>query len=796
MLDFGANNSQGGSSQDLKEFQLSQDTQSKGSKEEGLRMARYIESTLSGTQGYYFLRNQRFKQNRLWAAGKVDIYSKFADTLQLNGKTNYINLNWSAIKIVNRIDSGLVGRWMGRQEKIQVTAIDPLSLEAKQEQYENAEFVLFNRAQLEQLQKESGVPMMSPDQFIPEDKDDLELWSAEGTRLPEEIKYEIGTNGILDSEGWYDVLKEKSLHDSTQTGLLGTYVWMDDRGLIHVEYIKPENGFYSYSDFPDFRDTTYRGFIKSMKISDIRRKYGKQFGGHLSEEELFRIAATCKEYQRYDKITWTTDWNWSYLRPYDEWNAEAIIFFVKSVDEDGWVVTTTRQNKSTLLTRSGRPPKLDDNQEFVDTDKWNIYKGVYLREAQVVLEWGIDDNMIRSQDPKESGNVEFPISFYMYQNMEMRNIALPEKIEEPVEQMILARLKIQQLVAKMKPAGSQINVDALEQLELGLSIGGETIYPKKVYEQTGDLYYRGRDAEGNPIPVPIQELQNSGFVAQLGGLIQLYELHYKVLKDELGEDPNLITAAATPRVTSENVQVSQQQADAATGYMYDAFLYLMEMTAKKIACLLNNSVRFGSKVYSNIMQVEDVLDRNFSTKIRMLPDQYEIMKFEGFLNQSLAANPDLSLFIDPFKLIRVAKENIKLAELLFRNGQKRMLRNQAEQARAQSEQNAQIQIASAQAKAESDFKLEKAKKNLEIIASDAKSKAENEAQFLKGYFELLKAGVQLPPEMTNLRNLMIRNIEMSVAQENQQMIQDAQMEQIAQQQEAAQMQEQQQLQPQ
>ncbi len=49
---------------------------------------------------------------------------------------------------------------------------------------------------------------------------------------------------------------------------------------------------------------------------------------------------------------------------------------------------------------------------------------------------------------------------------------------------------------------------------------------------TGDLYYRGKDAEGNPVPVPVTELANSGFLSQLQGLILLYDKHYSILKDE------------------------------------------------------------------------------------------------------------------------------------------------------------------------------------------------------------------------------------------------------------------------
>jgi hypothetical protein len=771
-----------------KDFLLSRNIENKLSPEYGKRLAQDIESKYSSSSAntYTFLRNERFKTNILWSSGKINIYTKFADLTGLNGKINYANIKWSAPMLVNRIITGLIGRWMQRQEKIQVTAIDPISTKAKKDQYEQAEFVLYNRQQLEILQKESGVPMISPDQFVAEDKDDLDEWSAIGNQLPEEIKYEVGTNDIFQSQGLFDVIKDKLLHDAAECGLVATYVHMDEFGVIHVEWIKPLNTIYSFSEFDDMRDTAMRGFVKSLKISELRKRYGKEFGGKLSEEEIFKIAQSAQEYQRFDKLTWNYDWLLAYIRPYDEWNVEAIYFWYKSVDEDGYVMTVTKQNNRTLIERKQKQPNnLGDNQEYVKKDKWNLYKGVYARTSMTMLEWGLDNNMIRSQDPKESGDVEFPVSFYMYQNQDMRNVAIPEKIEEPVEQMILARLKIMQLVANMIPAGAAINWDAMQELDLGLAADGKTpIDPQKLYQQTGLLYYRGRDAEGNPIPIPIQELQNAGFIAQLNGLIQLYEYHYKVLKDELGEDPNLLTAAVQPRVTSDNVASSQQQAEYATDYVYNAYRYILEETAKKVACLLNNSVRFSASAYRHLMQQEDVKDRHFSTKFQLLPTQFELQQFQALLNQQTASNPEFALYVDTFKLMRIAKENIKLAEVYYRNSVKKMLRSQQQQKQQDVENNAMAQQQSAQLAAQAEQQTQNTKLDHEKELALFKAIQEMKVEFVRGAFQVAARAEnpQMPSWLTPVLNQIIPGITIPLQQENQQMVQGIMMQNAQQQQ--------------
>ena len=765
-----ANNSTG---QALKAFQLTTDVPSKSNFEYGKNVAQNIYGTIYGNQSYFWIRNNRFRKNRQIANGKIDM-SVFLDRLEMNGKNNYVNINWKSIIIGNTIVGRLVSSWMSRKEKVTVTAVDEASAMLKKMNADEAEFVFQNKEVLAQLQEESGIPIVSPDQFVAEDKDDLDRWVAEFNHLPEEIKYSLGCNNILEANGWNDVLKERILHDSAEVGLVGTYTWMDESGEVHVDWIRPENIIYSYSDFPDFRDTTYRGHISSMKISELRARYGKQNGGPLDEQQIFEIAQFCKEYQLTDKIKWMQDWNIAYLRPYDEWNIDLMNFEIRTLDSDGYTVTKTKKNGSTII-RKGRPEKLDENQEYLEEKKWNIYEGVYCPVTKTMLKWGIKKNMIRPQDPKEIGNSEFSYSFYMYQNYDQRNVAVPEKIEEPIEQMILARLKIQQIVAKMVPAGASIDVDAMQELDLGL---GDTVKPldvQKIWEQTGKLYYRGRDAEGNRIPVPITELANSGFAPQLNALIQLYNFHYQILTQELGDDPSLAQQAAQPRVTSENIAASRQLANNATEYMYDAYIYVMEETCKKIACLLNKSVTYGAKKYADILKKEEVKDRNFVAKVQMLPTDLEVAKLEAMMNNAIASNPQLILYIDPFKITRIAKENVQLAELYFREGQKRYIRTEQEKAQRNSEQNAQIQQASMQAKAQGD-----------AMILDKQTQAKQREIIIQGMFDLAKVNIPMPVELKPLVAEMLQNIEMPLVMDNNQMEMAMQQQQMEEQQAAMQ----------
>lgn len=752
----------------IKQFQLLASVKEKKDPLWGKNIAKYISSTVfSGiSNGYFWIRNSRFKQNRDMAAGRMSS-QKFMDMMEFNGKFNYLNLNWQAIKIVQTIISKMVGRWMGRNERIIVTATDSLSVYDKQQEYDKASFYMDHKDELLQLQQQSGIQMIPKNQFIANDQEELDLWAAEYQRLPEEILQEQGTNDVLTANGMFDDNKEKLLHDSLETGLISTYTYMDDAGVIHVDWVKPENHFYSYSEYPDLHDCTWMGDVIGMKISDIRRRFGKEFGGDLTEEQLWDLAQNAKEYQLYDKLRWLVEWNVAILRPYDEWNLDVVRFEIKSLDSDPYTLIQTKQNKSTII-KNGKPSKLGDNEQYIEDKNQVIYQGLFVRQPEMMLSWGLKQNMIRPQDPKEVGNSLFSYSTYMYQNQDMRNIAVPEKIQQPVEAMILTRYRMQQLVMRMRPTGTAINVRAMREVQdFGLGDKNQLIDPKKYYDQTGDFYYSDIDAEGNPIPIPFQELQNNGFLGQMQGLIQQYEFQYKILKDELGEDPSIVTSATKPRVAEANVQASQQAADDSTDYMYDAYLYVMEETAKKISCLLHDSIVFGSNAYRDIMQEKDVRGRAFATKAQMLPDQLEIAKFENMLNQAIQSNPDFILYCDTFKILRIAKEDVKLAEIHFRQCMKKMIKAQQEQTAKNAQDNANAQQQAVQMKGQQDQQLEQLKSQFEASKTADLSRADKEKILLTGFTGMWANGTPVPPELKMVESELIKNIVMPLFAENQ-----------------------------
>jgi hypothetical protein len=397
--------------------------------------------------------------------------------------------------------------------------------------------------------------------------------------------------------------------------------------------------------------------------------------------------------------------------------------------------------------------------------------------------------MIRPQDPKEVGNAEFSYSFYMPQNYAMRNLAVPEKIEAAVDGMILACLKIQQDISLAIPPGWVIDETALQNIDYGLGdAGNKTVDHEKLFFQTGKIWYKGLDAEGQRVPVPIQEIANTGFFNHVQAFVSTYQFWYQSLKDELGEDPNLISAAVQPRVTAENVEVSQQGSENATDYMYRAYTECMKITARKISCLLKDSVTYGAAAYRKIVDQDTIGLRQFSTDIQFLPTQIEVDKFEAMMNVTMQSNPDLLSFINPFQLTQIAKEDVKMAWAFFNRGQKKMRDWQRETAQQNQQQTIQGQIQSAQAAEQAKGENMEMELQVKAAISDQDGKNKKEEIVLTGVFQLAntifapqKVGEgqkaasyqDLPQELQELMRLSIKNIAIPLAMDNAKVMQQA-----------------------
>ena len=684
----------------------------------GLEIAQWIGGFLDhGFDDYFTNRNLRFQANRLWATGRQPM-TPFMDLMQINGKSSYVNIDFTPPAIMNKYIQQIMDVFMDLDEKPNCTAIDRRSNAKKLKEKRAAEFRMNHRKEIEAIQQQSGVPLEDPNKFVPEDKDELDIYFGLEYKLAEEAIVEKIINVVFD-ENILPETKRLILRDLIVTGLGCIRTYKDVNGEIKIVRIKPEDFVYSYCEYPDFRDAKFMGQMVSMSITDFRKRFSKEYmgAGGLDEKQIFELAKKYGNSVRKDNLTWDNTYYDMYFRPYDDWTVPVLYFEIKT-DSTFFVKQKTTKRGTNIVDFSNETPqKTGDRTTVTPKNLDKIYCGWWLRGSSIMLDWGPSKYDVRP--PDNQSEQMFSFCPYMYDGFEMRNVAIPERIKPSVFQMILAHLKIQQLIAKMRPAGLMIDVYGMNNISLG---EGATMTPLKLLaygQQTGDILWNshGEDGETRLNP-PIMPSPNVEGLTQIKQLIETYNFYLERLQADLGTNPAALGEGVNPRL---GLGVMKQQVRAATSSVsniYDAWLNIANSMASKVAIMSWDDIVYGVSVYKNFMDPSMKLDKeaSFSTKMRMLPSDSEQAYIESITTSAIAAGT--LEYEEAFKVKDIAKNNVKLAEMYLSRMRKAKIKQANKDAMMKMQMNQQIQDHSVATNAQAKEAIEMTKGKAKLISND------------------------------------------------------------------------------
>jgi len=721
----------------------------------GIEVARSISRTVNtGYDGYYEKRNRRITESRRLVAGEQDM-KRFMDLMNIDGKNSFVNLDFKAPKIAQKFLDIIVQRFMERSEQPVVSAVDPQSRRKRQREKDEAQFRMEEGANIAGLEQAAGIPLEDKSKFTPEDMDDLEFYYGYEYQLPEEIRFEKALSFILADCDWNPVLKRRLIEDLCIAGFAFTKTEVDVNGKIRAYARDPESAIYSWSTYDDMRDRSWCGEIYKMKVTEYRAKFAADYerdypgkGEQMLFEDVMKAAIGCDGYDY--NLNWDWHWTSSLYRPYDDWVVEVMEFEFKTVDNNIFVSKKNRFGNIIAVDRKDKYPKeVPENKEVKVRQVYNIYRGSYIRKLDKLFCWGLAENMVRPQS--NLSDVYFSYRIIMPHNRRMVNHTLPERIATSVDMMILNHLKIQHLVAKMRPSGYAIDVNGLNDLDLGL---GHTVTPLellKVADNTGNVFYRSVKEDGETrTTIPIQEMPNAGSVQQIQTCITVYNFYLERIRQDIGTNEYTEGQSVSPKTPVGVMENQVTASNRATEFIYEAYLDLMKGTCQNLGILLWDNIVFGGKEYRDQIGEMRLEDTQFDVTIEMLPDELKQAKIDAQVERALTAG--LIDFQDAFKINNI--KNIKLKELYLSRAQKRKQKEQIDNQQAAIQATAQSQQQSAIATSE----MKQQEMNLEAETKTAIEKTKNEGQMklsqqnfiqelvLKG----LESGVPLPKNLQDM----------------------------------------------
>ena len=314
------------------------------------------------------------------------------------------------------------------------------------------------------------------------------------------------------------------------------------------------------------------------------------------------------------------------------------------------------------------------------------------------------------------------------------------------DQIQLAHLKMQQILAKARPKGAAFEVGSLENVSKG---DGGTFTPlelQEIYDQTGNIYYRTLNDEGQPAAsVPIQELEN-GIGRDVMNLVQVYNHNLQMIRDVTGV--NEVREGAQP--SSEalvGIQKMQLMAsNNATRAINDGYLHMTKLLGECVSMRLQDLVKYDKPLKGYVMALgkdvmeafkvnKDVSNYDFGITLDVAPDEIEQQMIEQNIQISLAQK---ELRLEDAIIVRQIK-NPKLANQMLIIRREKYKKDLEQQASHAAEMNAIQQGKAAEAaqiakQQESALSAKMAQDNLKLKHQTEMAKMEHEYK-LKNIFE-------------------------------------------------------------
>lgn len=683
----------------------------KDKKEYGVQYAKAISSQwgrIDDENSLYRKRRRVFDRNRDYANGTQDtsIYKQLLNTLDPNNNDgSMLNLDFTPVPILPKFVRIVVNKILSSEPYPNVEAIDPISRSQKDVFKKVVDAKVKTKRSMQKVEDELGIDLGCSN--VPDNTEEAEIFLESSVKTGAEVAAQIAANLTLKWNDFSDSVYRRCVNDIATLGMGVVKRTNDPNEGIKVSYVDPVNFIHNYTEDPTFSDMIYAGHVRRVSIQELKRLAGDQF----DEEEYKEIAKQAQKKMGYDSSRLNQSSYDSYLEKmkygYDEFMIDVMDFEFMSVDSMYFESKESRFGNQGFYYKgnSYRKPKNSVFERSVSKiEKATVYGGVYILGTKFIFDYGEKDNL--PKNIHDISRVQLSYSPVATNMMRMIPKSMVDSCIGFADQLQLTHLKIQQSVSKAKPDGIIIDIEGLENVQLGKGGELQPLELHDIYEQTGVFYYRSKNPDGGFQNPPIREIPNS--IRNINELIGLYNHYLRMIRDATGI--NEVMDASSPK-GDQLVGVRQQAIAAGNNAIYDItnssmvlFKKVCSDIVKCVQVIHPESVIY--KIYENAIGSENMKSVssfrnlsmfNFGVLVVKEMEEVEKMYLEQNIQQALAQK---ELDIEDAIAIRQLKDINQAERLLVVRRKKRIARNQ-QIAQQNSQMQAQLQQQSAQSASES-----------------------------------------------------------------------------------------------
>ena len=731
----------------------------KAAKEYGLEYFKTMYYEWHNNGDVYFRdRKMRYNRNRSYAEGNQDV-GKYKDLLDVQGDSSYLNIDFSPVSIIPKFVDVIVNGMVNQDYDVKAKSIDPVATNERYEQKKKMYADMMMGSLIAKIEDKSGMKM-TDESFVADTPEEIEMYMAMNYKQSVEIALEKSIEYTMDIND-YDNIKRYMIRDLVVLGLCATKTEISKTEGVKIRHVDPANLITSFSNKPDFKNIRHAGEIYSITIADLKMQAGNEF----SEDDYIKIAA---EYagknnnpSNYGTQAYYENGNETY--DYDKFSVNIL---------DAEFITSHSLNYEKKENKFGgysvnkkssnyKPPKKSKTKrESIGSTVKVIYSGKYIVGTDYIFNYGMMKDM-----PRPKSNLsETRLSYIIYQpNLyKMKSRSLVDRMIPFADQIQLAHLKIQQVLAKARPKGAAFEVGALENVSKG---DGGTFTPlelQEIYDQTGNVYYRRMDDEGNMTnAMPIQELEN-GIGRDFATLINVYQHNLQMLRDVTGVNEARDASKPSSEALVGVQKLALLASNNATRDINDAYLSVTRSLSQSISIRMQDLVNFknlhgmyvnviGGASMNSIDMMKKLSIHEFGITLDIAPDEEERQMMEQNIQISLAQK---ELRLEDAIAIRSIR-NVKMANQMLVLRRSKYQKEQRSIAQQASEQNAQLQQQSAQQAAQ--LKQQEMQSEMQIEQARVQAKAQADMQ-LKQLDYQLKEQFEQAQHQRRLREIELSNL--------------------------------------
>jgi hypothetical protein len=715
----------------------------------GLQYAKAMYAQWIGVDYNNSLYGRRFNEmqnNRDYAQGTQDtsIYRQILSSLDANnGDGTMLTLDYTPVPIIPKFVRIVVNKILSRKPYPQIEAIDPLSRSEKDKK-KNAAILHIENKEMLQEAKALGLNVRVDPDSLPDTPEETEIFLDTNVKTDAEIAAQLATEMTLTWNDFDDGIFRRCVEDLVTCGIAITKRTNDPNYGIREQYVDPAYFIHNYTDDPNMADLTYGGHFRTVTIMELKRLAGNQF----TEAQYQQIAQTVMNRYGNDPLRYTTQgYNYEtisnrYRYGYDEYKVQIMDFEFMSVDD---IVFEKKESKFGNIGfyykghSYNAPQQSVFDREAVYMKNATVYGGVYVVGTELMFNYGVQKNI-----PKNVHDIARARLSYSCVATNLRGM-IPKSMVSSVigfgDMLQITHLKIQQSIAKAKPDGLIIDIEGLENVQLGRGGELQPLEIQDIYEQTGVFYYRSKNPEGGFQNPPVREIGNA--IRNIQELVALYNHYLRMIRDATGI--NEVVDASTPK-SDALVGVREQAIAASNNATYD-ITHAANVLYKKVCddivrCLQvipPKSIIY--KVYTNaigetnmsiLTSFDNLSMYNFGVVVMGEMDERAKIYLEQNINMALSQK---EIDLEDAIAIRQLRDPEQAERLLVVRRKKRM-KQRMEEAQQQAQFQAEANAQSAQVAAQASMQAEQLKAQLEAQKIQLETQAKAQLMDLQYAYEM------------------------------------------------------------